>query len=123
MKKPWKLVKTERGYIPVPEFPMICPFCGEVMLLHRFSAHQQRQVMGYPPRMGEFYHVDINLKCPNCGWYTVFGVPISKDDFYKLRDSGLARKLINLEDVLLVAKIYNADMKKIEERLKALGYW
>ena len=127
----WKIVDTELGAIPVPEIELRCKFCGCKLMLHQFIASYNK---GH-----NFYHVDISLKCPNCDWFIperklagsgkleVFGVPISKEEYEKLRASKLHGKIIKeLHELEIVAKLYNIPelhKKLVEERLKALGYW
>lgn len=94
------------GHIVMPDREYRCPFDGTVMLLHSFSAND-----------AGFYHCDISLKCPKCGFVAVFGKPITEIEYKLLVKSKLHNKVITNID-----EIYNVD-KDIRKRIKELGYW
>ena len=112
VERKWKIVETEKGAAIVPTFELKCPFCGTTLILHDFAA--------YHNKIHNFYHVDIHMKCPNCSWWTTFGVPITKEEYEKLSKSPLNRKILRWE---LTKILNNEDKEKIEERLRSWGYW
>jgi len=66
------------------------------------------------------------MKCINCDWYTVFGVPITREEYNQLRQSPLHGKTINKEVALAIMSALDytpEEIKKVEERIRALGYW
>lgn len=113
--RPWRIVRTRFGSIPVPDWEVECPFCGEIMILHDFRVdHQVRY---------KFRHLDVHLKCPHCGCWVTFGVPISEEEYVELRNSPLHNVIIKDEEVLEeIKRLYstNADVAK---RLREWGYW
>jgi len=108
----WKVKKTDQGYIILPSKPIYCPICGERLLLHDFRVYHQ-------PVYG-FYHCDVHVKCMNCSLWLIFGVPISREEFEKLKNSALHGKVLKkpLDEFLT-----EEEKRKIEERVKKWGYW
>jgi len=60
-------------------------------------------------------HVDVYLKCPNCGWVAEFGIPLSSDEYRELRDFINARVLEPFDR--------QESEEKIIEKLRKLGYY
>ena len=110
----FKIIETkEFGYIVVPQETILCPFCNNIMLLHKFYAV-------YDPR--GFYHVDVHLKCTYCGFYAIFGVPINAEEYSKLRGSKLNNVFLYGELSRKIAKYYKVE-NVVAERLRKWGYW
>ena len=107
----WKVVKSKKGAIILPVQPLICPFCGNEMIIHDFRAIYQKSF--------NFYHCDIHMKCPNCSFWCIFGVPISKEEYEELVKSPLHGRVLKEE----LIKIYPKYGELLKERLKKLGYW
>jgi len=113
----WRIVETpEFGPVVLPKEELYCPFCGGRMLLHAFYPRKQG-----PPY--NFCHVDVNLKCVECDFYTIFGVPASEEEVEKLKKSRLASHVITREEALKVAELMEISAEALKERLKLLGYW
>ena len=111
MERKWEIVEINGEAVILPKFPLLCPFCSEEMILHDFSCYKQAN---------NFYHVDIHMKCPKCNFWCVFGVPISEEEFEKLRKSKYHRKILRWE----IAEIYGKEiLEKIGKKLEKLGYW
>ena len=87
------------------------------MLLHRFNV--------YDALVFGFKHADVNLKCPNCGFFTVFGVPISEDEMFRLKESPLHGKVITDEapEIAELQELPKEQIAVIKQRLKSWGYW
>jgi len=109
----WRITKVSGEYIILPETSKYCPFCDTELVIHRFR-------VSYQPHK-RFWHCDVAMKCPKCSWFTLFGVPISKEDADKLRSSKYHGQ--DLTDELLELDLDDEQKKIIEERLKSLGYW
>jgi len=104
--RPWDFAETEKGLIPVPRKPLLCPFCRRSLVLHRFTAGQASE---------GFWHVDVNMKCPECGWYVIFGVPATKEECEKLKSSPLFGKTLR--------EWPWEPEEEVKERLRMFGYW
>lgn len=113
--RPWEIVKIDLGrgedYIILPRDTFYCPVCGEPLLFHDY-------LVGWN---GQFYHADIHMKCPRCGLYLTFGVPIDKNEYDKLLHSRYLRKILTVEVTRLLRNDH--DLEKIKERLERWGYW
>ena len=109
MERIWKLEEFDGDYIIVPTKTLFCPFCGEEMLLHDYMVAQASA------KQGGFLHADVHMKCPYCDFWCVFGVPITKDEFEKLRKSKWHRKILRKE--ILKFK------ENMKEKLEQFGYW
>ena len=108
----WEILRTAHGALPYPKTPKYCAFDGEELIVHHFTAGQAAR---------GFLHVDVYMKCPKCGWFVTFGVPIDSEELRVLSSSPLRGKVLT-DEVLSVAK--NHKLKsEIERRLKAFGYW
>lgn len=113
----WKLVSVKGNVVPIPESPLYCMFCGEPMLLHSFSAN--RHVDGW-------HHLDISVKCPNCSWHVVFGVPISEEEYEEVKKSKYHMKVLRgelVKELKQILKYYRVRDDKIPSRLRNWGYW
>ena len=105
----WRLIKLNDDWAIVPTREFVCPFCGEVMILHDFRAYYSTDNAGH-----FFYHTDVHMKCPKCSFWAIFGVPISKEEYDKLVTSKLNGKIL----------IYQyKDNEKLAERIREWGYW
>ena len=111
----WEIKQNEKyGYYIRPKQSFKCNFCNSKMYIHAFVAQY------YPPK--NFYHVDINVKCPKCGWFTIFGVAISKKEYEQLKSSKLNG--VTLTDELFdVEDLTKEEEEMLQKRLKSLGYW
>jgi len=99
--------------LPTEEFK--CPFCGTPLVIH------QEIVAKYPRK--NFTHCDVHMKCPRCDWFTVFGVPISKEEYDELSKSKWVGVVFTDELINNLTDLNDDEKKIIEERLKSLGYW
>ena len=107
----WKIVKLEDGHhVILPEKPLYSPFSAEPLLLHDFRCYRAAQ---------GFYHCDAHMKDPETDWWTVFGIPVSRDEYDLLRQSRYHGRILVGELNL----IYPSIDKRIEERLRRWGYW
>jgi hypothetical protein len=106
----WEVVKLD-DYIIRPVKQRMCPIRGYHLLLHDFRAWRAAQ---------GFHHVDVHMKCVNCGLYLTFGVPISEDDFKKLLNSRYNGKILTDK----VLELTPEDLREeVERRLRSWGYW
>jgi hypothetical protein len=116
MNPGWKIVKTEKGMAPVPDGEITCPVlydgkpCGGKLLLHQFNALDTREKLGMA-------HCDVRLKCERCGWFTLFGIPLTDEEY-----EGLAHSRLNGQVITTDILLFTQD-KEIRERLKRMGYW
>lgn len=112
----WEVRSDKSGnhYI-YPKETLYCPVCGEPLILHDFNAYEHRYHDGQP----ELRHVDVHLKCPRCGLWLTFGVPITKQELELLKKSKYNGKTLRWE----LETISPKDYEKIKDRLKRLGYW
>jgi len=129
MNRKFEVFEKKGDAIMLPTVTFKCPFCGTPLVMHQEGVYEYRRTMivktdkGEERKVKQFYHCDIHMKCPSCDWFTVFGVPVSKDEFEKLKKSKWIG-VIFTEELLNDLTDLNEDEKKvIEERLKALGYW
>jgi len=111
MERFWIIRDTEHGKVIVPKKPILCPICGEVMLLHDFACYKHTS---------GFKHADIHVKCPYCSFWATFGVPISEEEFEELTKSPLHKQILKWELTNLVDEEVRGDL---EARLKKWGYW
>jgi len=111
MNENWEIKEWKGGKVVVPKFDLRCCFCGGKMLLHDFICVQSRG----------FKHVDVHVKCSNCGWWTIFGLATDEKIWMELRRSKHHNKIFR-EDVLEL--IEDEEVKeKVGRRLKEWGYW
>ena len=108
----WKVVKINNDYIIVPTQPLFCPICSHRILIHDFRAYYSAQ---------KFYHCDIHAKCSYCGLYLTFGIPISADEYARLRSSRLHGKVITHEILNIIEE--KELQETIREKLRTWGYW
>lgn len=69
----WVINDVNGNAVILPSEPLYCPICGEELLLHDFRCYAHR----YPDGQPELRHCDVHLKCPGCGLWLTFGVPVS----------------------------------------------
>ena len=121
----WGIFVDEEGnHFPFPLKPIYCPVCGSELLLHDFRSYRHRAPDG------DLCHVDVHVKCPNCGsWWvveqerlkspTVFGLPVPCDLVPKLQNSKYHGKVLRWE----LKELYGDKLpKEVTERLKRWGY-
>ena len=106
----WVIKKINNDYVIVPKEPLYSPFSSEPLLLHDFRVYKAAQ---------GFYHADIHMKDPVTDWWTVFGVPISQEEYELLRKSRYHGRILICE----LKQLYPSLDKRIEERLRRWGYW
>ena len=116
MNGEWKIVDTSKGAIIRPIVPPRCPFCKARMIMHAFVAQY------YPVK--NFYHADVNMKCLHCGWFTTFGIPLTKEEYERLKESPLngvtlTKELLDIDEFGL----FGDERKVIESAMKKMGYW
>jgi len=107
-KVTWRRVEDNRIYEPSP--PITCPICGTSMV-HRYSLLQPAPSVGPNARL-----VAIHMKCPGCELTLNFGVPMSPKE-YAARGGRHA-----VGKALVEPKAWE-DIKELQDKLKALGYW
>ena len=107
----WQIKKYNGDYIILPKEKLYCPVCGGELLLHDITPYHQITK--------GFHHVDIHMKCINCGFYLTFGVAISEEDYKKLSGSKYVRRILKWE----LKNLYPEYNEELESRLKAWGYW
>lgn len=114
----WRLIKTDKyGWVPAPYGNIYCPICSSFMVLHRFfGGHASRG----------FYHIDVEVKCTQCGLVLIFGVPTTMENVERVRSSPMHHKTLTHE-VNDIIKIWNIEgsfeEKIVKERLRRWGYW
>ena len=115
--RPWQIVDTPKGKAIVPTVELECPFDGTPLLLHQFSV--------YSAELYRFKHADVKMKCPKCGFFVTFGVPISDAEMKELRESPLHGKVITDEapEIAKVQGLSAEEEKEIADRLEKWGYW
>lgn len=120
----WKVIKNDVfGYIIVPSDDLashlICPFCTSVLLYHQFVCFKRTV---YPK-----LHCDIHFKCPKCGYFVTFGVPIGEEEYRLLRSSPLHGKVLDGETAIKVTRLFigvpKKDEEEVMERMRRWGYW
>lgn len=94
----WRVKDTKLGAVIIPEDLIKCPICGSILLLHDFRCYYHRGI--------ELRHCDIHMKCPRCGFFATFGVPISEEEFRKLSSSPLHGKVLREELVKVWGEIW-----------------
>lgn len=111
-QRKWKIVEVNGYPIIVPVEPILCYRCNEYLILHHFACFSQE-------RYG-FYHCDVYMKCPICDWFTVFGIPVTREEYEKLIKSYWHNRVLLWE----VKKFVEEEIwKKIEKKLRQWGYW
>ena len=111
----WKIEEhKEHGHIVRQTEDVKCVFCGTKMILHSFSVDR------YPVK--GFYHCDITMKCPKCGWVSWFGLVLSKEDYEKLKESPL-NGIVLTDELLDMEGLSEEDEEAIKKRLSSLGYY
>ena len=111
--KNWKLTYDVLGIINTK--PIRCIFCGTEMVIRHSRLHTSPELNHQNP------HIDLAFKCPNCDWFTVFGIPVPKD--YWLHILQLRKKMGIGLIYAPVESWTKSDQEIIKERLQALGYW
>ena len=106
----WNIVDRDGNAVVLPGKPFYCPLCGGNLLLHDFRAYYQTTY--------DFYHVDVHLKCPHCGFFLTFGIPITEEEYKRLVKSKYHGRVLKWE----LREIYNEN-EEIKERLEKWGYW
>ena len=114
-------MEVNGDYVIVPVEPLYCPFCNHKMILHDFAPYEHR----YPDGRPELRHVDVHMKCPACGFWCTFGVPVTKEELERLKRSRYAFKTLRweLDDIYRNVSGYEKESQIVKERLKVLGYW
>ena len=111
----WKIVETEQGKVIVPTIGMYCPFCNHPLMLHDFKCYNQKVL--------NFIHCDIHMKCPYCGSFNTFGIPISEEEYKQLSSSELHGKVLkNIEEIREIISS-PSEYEKVVEKLEKWGYW
>ena len=110
----WEVRETKLGVAILPRQPLQCPICGGFLLLHDFRC--------YDERAHGFRHIDIHMKCPECGFFATFGLPISKEDWERLRKSPLHGRVLKEEAVELAEEL-GLKVGEGAEHLRSWGYW
>lgn len=67
------------GTVPVCR-ELYCLICGKEMLLYYFRTYRITE-----PELS--YYAEIQAKCPACGLYLSFGLPITREEYLKLKKS------------------------------------
>lgn len=107
------------GWFPIPKFYPECKYCSSLLIPHRIN-------VGYNIKENQYF-LDINLKCPLCGNYEIFGISISREEYELLRQQPYIGKIIKdnkifkvwIETIGVSEEILNV----ISEKLKKWGYW
>lgn len=117
----WERTNDPQGIRPT--FPILCAICSgrdhrSEMVLRRSRIHQvadmriRRGVDTYRP-----YAFDMAYKCPECGWYTVFGIAVPTDfaqETIRLREGST--------DFFLPEEVWEDD-ERVQKQLAACGYF
>lgn len=114
-----------------PQFPIKCVMCGAEMRLRYsqiFRPSDVFQALEEPERkMGltaeervdivqkQGWAEDRAYKCPQCNWWTIFGLPLTWEELLEVRK-------IRKRSVYVPVEQWAED-HPIRQRLKALGYW
>ena len=107
----WEVVFVDGNAVPVPKFEARCQFCGSELILHDFKVYDRRE--------HEIYHLDVHMKCPQCGYFVTFGIPISREEYKVLFESKYHGRILKWE----LSDIYSDKKSLIEKRLRMWGYW
>ena len=113
MARKWVIQKVVEDAMILPKGDFKCPFCKVNLIIHQFT------VAYYPKK--SFYHADVHMKCPKCGFFATFGVPLYKDEYEELLNS--KHLGVVLTDELTQLDFDEGEKKLLEERLKDWGYW
>ena len=110
----WTVRHVNGNAILVPDKPLYCPICANILVLHDFYCYH-----------GRFYHCDVHMKCLGCSLYLIFGVRVTYSEYRELTRSRyhgrtLLHELLELKDVLYLS---DNDIQVVRERLKRWGYW
>lgn len=112
----WTVRSDKKGnHYLYPSEPLYCPLCGEPLVLHDFSCYEHR----YPDGQPELKHCDIHMKCPRCGLWLTFGVPVTREELGRLRRSRYHSRTLRWE----LRDISPDDYERIKDRLSSWGYW
>jgi hypothetical protein len=116
--------KTDDAVGLIPTFPLVCPFCLNArgkeshMVLRRSNIHRVADVrIKFGINEHRPYAFDNAYKCPDCGYYCVFG--IATDMEYALET---IKRRDNKAEYILPEELWDQD-ERIKERLSQLGYW
>ena len=115
------VVDIDGNAVIIPKEPFYCPFCGKMLILHDFIPAMHK----YPDGRPDLRHCDVHMKCPGCGFWVTFGVPITIEECERLSKSKYKVVTLRWELKEIYEKLgINVDeMKIVEERLRTLGYW
>ncbi len=117
MRQFWNIIEINGEQVMFPKENITCPICSHDLLIHNFIATFTTQ--------HSFYHCDVHCKCSFCGYYAVFGIPITKEECEELKKSKLHGKVFK-EDLMKIYhnKIeYNKSYELIKKKLEYYGYW
>jgi len=109
----WEIREFKGDYIIFPKTHLYCPFCANELLVHDF-----RTYLG----VDGFYYCDVRLKCIYCEILFLAGVPVSREEHLKLKQSKYHMKTLRHE----LLEIYKDDEKVqeiIKKKLEKWGYW
>jgi len=124
--RPWTTIEVEQEVLViVPTIELRCNYCGAKLILHDFNPMAHRYT-GEP----ELRHCDVHMKCPYCGHWNVFGVPITEEEYRELNKSRLKVKTLRWELPKIYEKIeeqlglkYKEEIELVKKKLELLGYW
>lgn len=118
----WQKTDDEVGLVPT--FPMTCPFCLNArgkkseMVLRRSNIHRVADMrIRFGIEEHRPYAFDNAYKCPDCGFYCVFGIATDMEYAQKI-----LKKRGNKSEYILPETIWLED-ERVKQRLKKLGYW
>ena len=75
----WDILPLFEKKPPKPKIKLVCPWCGS-------SAIYFKDAQVFCRRDGQ-YRLTIALKCEGCAYTAFFGVHITEDEYYKLREA------------------------------------
>lgn len=116
--------KTDNVIGVKPTFDVICSVCFASrgirtnMVMRRSRIHTVTDIrMHYGIKEFRPYAFDVAYKCPDCGWYMVFGVAVDATYALHIRElrGGKSDYVLPLE--------YWDDDERVAKQLEALGYF
>jgi len=104
----WEFREVGDKLVVLSPIKLKCPFCGNELKPHH---------IGSPRRVMNGYAVDIHFKCPNCGFFATFGVPVDEANLELLKKhGGEFFEWWEIEE--------DEELKRsIKDKLERLGYW
>lgn len=108
----WGIYEARGELVILPSRPIYCPICASPLILHDFRCYRHPGI--------NHSHCDAHLKCPKCGHWLTFGLPVPEELLTRLQSSRYHGRTLRWE----LKEIYGEELpREVEERLRRWGYW